>query len=157
MLLEHRLPLTSKRTDAILAGVHPRTGKHSYVVVELKQWSQANLWEDNDALVEVDGARYLSSHPSTQVAGYVQYLRDFARAFEYTPDELQGVAYLHNATDFGVSDLLASRELAQALSSRERAAASSSSTCSRSSPRTPRGQVPRTGSCVPRPHPRSNS
>ena len=114
VLLEHRLPLTSKRTDAILAGVHPRTGKHSYVVVELKQWSQANLWEDNDALVEIDGARYLSSHPSTQVAGYVQYLRDFSRAFEHTPEELQGVAYLHNATDFGVSDLLASEELAQA-------------------------------------------
>lgn len=114
VLLEHRLPLTSKRADAILAGVHPRTGRHSYVVVELKQWSQANLWEDDDALVEVDGARYLSSHPSTQVAGYVQYLRDFARAFEHTPDELQGVAYLHNATDFGVGDLLASRELTQA-------------------------------------------
>jgi energy-coupling factor transporter ATP-binding protein EcfA2 len=114
VLLEHRLPLTSKRADAILAGVHPRTGKHSYVVVELKQWSQANLWEDNDALVEIDGARYLSSHPSTQVAGYVQYLRDFSRAFERTPEELQGVAYLHNATDFGVSDLLASTELTQA-------------------------------------------
>jgi hypothetical protein len=34
------------------------------VVVELKQWSQANLWEDNDALVEIEGARNLSSHPS---------------------------------------------------------------------------------------------
>lgn len=114
VLLEHRLPLTSKRADAILAGVHPRTGRHSYVVVELKQWSQANLWEDDDALVEIDGARYLSSHPSTQVAGYVQYLRDFSRAFERSPEELQGVAYLHNATDFGVSDLLASKELTRA-------------------------------------------
>ncbi|WP_285104025.1 DUF2075 domain-containing protein [Promicromonospora sp. MEB111] len=114
VLLEHRLPLTSKRTDAILAGVHPRTGDHSYVVVELKQWSEAHLWEDDDALVEVDGAGYLSSHPSTQVAGYVQYLRDFAKAFEHTPDQLQGVVYLHNATDFGVGDLLASKELAQA-------------------------------------------
>lgn len=114
VVLEHRLPLTSKRADAILAGVHPRTGDHSYVVVELKQWSEAHLLEGDDALVEVDGARYLSSHPSTQVAGYVQYLRDFSKAFERTPDQLHGVAYLHNATDFGVGDLLASTELEQA-------------------------------------------
>ncbi|WP_423463371.1 DNA/RNA helicase domain-containing protein [Promicromonospora sp. MS192] len=114
VVLEHRLPLTSKRADAILAGVHPRTGNHSFVVVELKQWSEAHLLEGDDTLVEVDGARYLSSHPSTQVAGYVQYLRDFSRAFERTPDQLQGVAYLHNATDVGVGDLLESTELEQA-------------------------------------------
>jgi hypothetical protein len=37
VLVEYRLPLTSKRADAILAGQHPRTGAPSYVVVELKQ------------------------------------------------------------------------------------------------------------------------
>ncbi|MBO0610771.1 DUF2075 domain-containing protein [Myceligenerans salitolerans] len=114
VILEYRMPLTSKRTDAILAGVHPRTGKHSFVAVELKQWSEAHLWEDNDSIVEVEGARYKSSHPSTQVADYVDYLRDFTRTLEDCPDELQGVAYLHNATDFAVGDLLASPEAARA-------------------------------------------
>src|SRR5690606_19561472 len=38
VIVEHRLPLTSKRIDAVLAGVDPRTGDDSYVVVELKQW-----------------------------------------------------------------------------------------------------------------------
>ncbi|WP_231106595.1 hypothetical protein, partial [Streptobacillus moniliformis] len=41
ILLEYRLPLTSRRVDAILCGVHPRTTNSSYVVVELKQWSRA--------------------------------------------------------------------------------------------------------------------
>lgn len=38
MLVEYQLPLTSKRADVVLAGVHPGTGLPSYVVVELKQW-----------------------------------------------------------------------------------------------------------------------
>ena len=45
VLVEHQLPLTSKRVDVILAGRHPRTGAPSYVVVELKQWSQATLYD----------------------------------------------------------------------------------------------------------------
>jgi len=36
VIVEHRLPLTSKRADAVIAGVDPRTGEDSYVVVELK-------------------------------------------------------------------------------------------------------------------------
>jgi hypothetical protein len=44
MIVEHRLPLTSKRIDAVLAGVDPRTGGDSYVVVELKQWGAAESW-----------------------------------------------------------------------------------------------------------------
>lgn len=107
VILEHRLPLTSKRTDVILAGVHPKTGQHSYVVVELKQWGRATRYEDSDTLVEVEGARYRHSlHPSHQVAAYVEYIRDFVSALAETPEQIHGVAYLHNATDFGVADLL---------------------------------------------------
>ncbi len=40
MMLEYALPLNSKRADVVLAGVHPSTGEPSYVVVELKQWSE---------------------------------------------------------------------------------------------------------------------
>ncbi|WP_040863318.1 DUF2075 domain-containing protein [Nocardia niigatensis] len=43
VLLEHRLPHSPKRVDVILCGVHPRTGAASYVLVELKQWSKAEL------------------------------------------------------------------------------------------------------------------
>ena len=55
VLLEHQLPLTSKRVDVILAGRHPRTGAPSYVVVELKQWSQAALYDRTGELVTVPG------------------------------------------------------------------------------------------------------
>ncbi|MBI9115735.1 DUF2075 domain-containing protein [Sanguibacter suaedae] len=106
VVLEHRLPLSSKRTDVILAGVHPRTGAPSYVVVELKQWSAAHRWEGSDTLVDVDGAAYRPVlHPSVQVAGYAEYLRDFVRMFAQTPESLSAVAYLHNADDLGVADL----------------------------------------------------
>lgn len=115
ILLEHRLPLTSKRTDVVLAGVHPRTGRPSYVVVELKQWSSARRFEDSETLVMVEGARYQQSlHPSYQVSAYVRYLRDFLAAVEEDPEQVRGVAYLHNATDDRVADLLTPEALAEA-------------------------------------------
>ncbi|WP_233549863.1 DUF2075 domain-containing protein [Cellulomonas rhizosphaerae] len=106
VLLEHRLPLTSKRADAVLAGVHPKTGRHSYVVVELKQWSRARRWEDSDVLLDVDGARYSPVlHPSLQVDGYVEYMRDFVSVLADAPESITGVAYLHNASESGIEDL----------------------------------------------------
>lgn len=106
VILEHRLPLTSKRVDVILTGRHPRTGRPSYVVVELKQWSSARRWEGSETLVEVAAAPYRPAlHPALQVGGYVQYLRDFIPVLADEPDLLTGVAYLHNATDDAVGDL----------------------------------------------------
>lgn len=47
VMIEYELPLNSKRADVVLAGSHPATGAPSYVVVELKQWSQAAPDEDD--------------------------------------------------------------------------------------------------------------
>jgi hypothetical protein len=106
VILEHRLPLTSKRADVVVAGVHPKTGAASYLVVELKQWGTAHRWEGSETLVDVDGARYRPSlHPSLQVAGYVDYMRDFVAVLADRPAAIAGVAYLHNATDHGVGEL----------------------------------------------------
>ncbi len=100
VLLEHHLPLTSKRADAILAGAHPATGEPSYVVVELKQWSSARRYEGNPDLVDVPGSPGGPKlHPVAQVRGYCDYLTDFLRALEDQPDAVAGAAYLHNATD----------------------------------------------------------
>ncbi|MDN6259574.1 MAG: ATP-binding protein, partial [Corynebacterium sp.] len=55
VLLEHQLPLISKRVDAVLAGTHPTTGEPSYVVIELKQWSSATSFEGNPELVDGPG------------------------------------------------------------------------------------------------------
>lgn len=106
VLMEHRLPLTSKRADVILAGVHPKTGRHSYVVVELKQWSHAKRWGDSETLLDVAGARYRPVlHPSLQVDGYVDYLRDFVSVLAAAPESITGAAYLHNADERGIEAL----------------------------------------------------
>lgn len=106
IMLEHQLPLTSKRVDAVLAGYHPRTGDPSYVVVELKQWSDAHLFEEQPELVEVPAYGHRPVlHPSSQVQGYCEYMLDFIPGLADQPDPIAGVAYLHNATAFGVEPL----------------------------------------------------
>jgi hypothetical protein len=103
MLVEYQLPLTSKRADVVLAGVD-HTGQDAYVIVELKQWSTAELYEDDQDLVLVEhmpGGPKL--HPVLQVQGYCQYLTDFVSALENKA--VRGVAYLHNASHLDVEDL----------------------------------------------------
>lgn len=107
MLFEYQLPLTSKRADVVLVGQHPKTGGPSYLVVELKQWSHAERFEDSDTLVRIEqyGERPVT-HPVLQVRDYCDYMLDFTAVLADQPLTLAGVAYLHNATDSGVADLL---------------------------------------------------
>ncbi len=106
ILVEQKLPLTSRRIDAVLAGVHPVSKKNSYVLIELKQWSEADLYEENPELVIIDayGGRPVS-HPLTQVGGYQQYLTDFLPALTEQHLNVSAAAYLHNATQFTVDPL----------------------------------------------------
>ena len=106
MLFEYQLPLTSKRADVVLVGQHPRTGGPSYLVVELKQWSHAERFEDSDTLVRIEqyGERPVT-HPVLQVRDYCDYMLGFTAVLADAPESLAGVAYLHNATDGGVADL----------------------------------------------------
>jgi hypothetical protein len=106
VLLEYRLPLSSRRIDAILAGRHPVTGAPSYVVVELKQWSDADLYEDDPTLVTVGGyGAQPKLHPVEQVRGYCEYILDFLPGLHGNADAVSGVAYLHNATEHSVAPL----------------------------------------------------
>lgn len=105
-LVEYQLPMTSKRADVVLCGIHPLTGAPSYVVVELKQWSHALMLDGSDdvCLLEGMGERL---HPTEQVRRYCSHIMDFAAALEEHPDWISGVAYLHNATDLDVDGLWA--------------------------------------------------
>ncbi|NUS18150.1 MAG: DUF2075 domain-containing protein, partial [Streptomyces sp.] len=105
VMLEYALPLNSKRADAVLAGVHPVSGEPSYVVVELKQWSQAEPHEDDPLLCRVDAYAQPVLNPIEQVRRYCEYLVNFNGALAEHPKRVSGVAYLHNATEFGVSGL----------------------------------------------------
>jgi len=106
VLLEYQLPLSSKRIDVVLAGEHPRRGGPSYVVLELKQWTQATLFEGQPELVvqPTYGNRPVL-HPVAQVRYYGEYLLDFLGVLHGTTDVLAGAAYLHNATDDRVGAL----------------------------------------------------
>ncbi|WP_254859857.1 DUF2075 domain-containing protein [Gordonia sp. IITR100] len=104
LLLEYRLPLTSKRADVVVCGVHPKTGEASYVVVELKQWNTATVLEGTDDVVLYDGDRE-RLHPIEQVSRYCSHIADFIAALAGSSEQLAGVAYLHNATDDGVRSL----------------------------------------------------
>ncbi|MGW1343252.1 DNA/RNA helicase domain-containing protein [Kribbella sp. NPDC002412] len=98
VLVEHHLPLTSKRADVVLAGRHPRTGGPSYVVIELKQWSRAAAWDEDSELVLIDGYPNAPRlHPVAQVRGYCEYMADFSKFLDGQPDAVAGAAYLHNA------------------------------------------------------------
>ncbi|MCL7423522.1 DUF2075 domain-containing protein [Streptomyces sp. YS415] len=110
VLVEYSLPLTSKRADAVLAGVHPTTREPSYVVVELKQWSSAYPDEEEPLLCRIDSYAQPVLNPIEQVRGYCEYLLSFNGALERMPKSLAGVAFLHNATEFGVAGLRAVKE-----------------------------------------------
>jgi uncharacterized protein len=115
VLLEHKLPLSSRRVDAIVAGRHPATGGPSYVIVELKQWSGAELFEEDPRLVLIDGyGQHPRQHPLDQVNGYRDYLLGFTPALHDNAEAVSGAAYLHNATEHGVAALRRVEETAHA-------------------------------------------
>ena len=105
VLVEYRLPLSSKRADVVLVGQHPHGGP-SCVVVENKQWTRVALVDAEHRLVEVTGAGERERlHPQEQVRRYVQYLQDFNRYLGEHPGSLAGCVYLHNATSGNIAGL----------------------------------------------------
>jgi uncharacterized protein len=76
------------------------------VIVELKQWSAAALFEDDPSLVLIEGlGGHPRLHPLEQVRGYRDYLLDFLPALQANASVVSAVAYLHNASEGGVAPL----------------------------------------------------
>ncbi|SNY86115.1 hypothetical protein SAMN04244553_3806 [Nocardia amikacinitolerans] len=107
MLIEFRLPETNSRADVVLSGIDPRTGEDSYVVVELKQWSAAELAYNSDRIVRARGLPDEQLHPIEQVRGYCKYLAQYVEVLHDRPHAVHGVAYLHNASENSISTLRA--------------------------------------------------
>jgi hypothetical protein len=95
VLVEHKLPFSPKRADVVVCGVHPKTNRPSYVVVELKQWTTAVAGPDGMVTLPQYGQPVL--HPIDQVRSYCQYLVDYVPYLEQGDNQLHGIAYLHNA------------------------------------------------------------
>ncbi|WP_194819236.1 DUF2075 domain-containing protein [Nocardia sp. XZ_19_385] len=107
MLIEYPMPVSGgRKADVVLAGAHPETGADNYVVVELKQWSEAVLEFNSDQIVWLESMAGTHLHPIDQVRGYCQYLSQYLQVLHNRPEALHGVAYLHNADRTSVTQLL---------------------------------------------------
>jgi DUF2075 family protein len=97
ILVELKLPLSSKRLDALITGSNPIKGDAA-VIVELKQWTEVGRSNITDCVVTNLGGRDRDHlHPSRQVAQYQRYLTDTHPAFTDGAIALDACAYLHYA------------------------------------------------------------
>jgi hypothetical protein len=97
ILVEVRLPLSSRRLDVLITGQNPTTGDAA-VVVELKQWTEVGQSNITDCVTVDFGGRVVDHlHPSRQVAQYQRYLSDTHPAFSDGGIALDACAYLHYA------------------------------------------------------------
>lgn len=97
IFLEFRLPLSSKRIDALLTGRDAQRDRA--VVVELKQWQTAEAGSGDDLLKTWVGGRHRDVlHPSVQADQYRRYLEDMHSIFQPGDGrvDLGACAYLHN-------------------------------------------------------------
>ena len=96
--VEFNIPRTSKRIDVIVSGLDANRQKCA-VIVELKQWSEAEQTE-KDGIVStfLGGTVREVSHPSYQAWSYAALLEDFNDVVRSEPIHLKPCAYLHNCT-----------------------------------------------------------
>ena len=99
ILIELKMPLSSKRLDVLITGSNPDTKRDSAVIVELKQWTEVGRSNITDCVtVDYGGKARDALHPSRQVAQYQRYLLDTHPAFSDSQAiALDACAYLHFA------------------------------------------------------------
>lgn len=99
ILLEYTLPGSYKRIDLIISG-HDAAGQENFVIVELKQWQEAEN-TDHDDIVRtfIGGKKREVTHPSYQANAYRLFLKDFNENVHSGGVEGYSCAYLHNYTE----------------------------------------------------------
>jgi len=100
--IEYQIPQTGKRIDFIISGQNP-DNKDSVMLIELKQWSEANL-TNKDSIVEtyVGGRIGEHTHPSYQAWSYATLLQGFNEVVYTENISLHPCAYLHNYAEDNV-------------------------------------------------------
>lgn len=95
--IEFKIPYTSKRIDFIITG-RDKEGRNVAIIVELKQWTEAEIVEDQDGIVRTftGGAMREVAHPSYQAWSYAAYIEDFNENVQRDNVKLLPCAYLHN-------------------------------------------------------------
>ncbi len=109
--IEFALPRTNKRVDVIISG-YDSEGRHSALIIELKQWSEVSLPAESEHLISTkvqtffQGSKALTVHPSYQSFSYRSLLNDFNSSVQDVPITLNSCAYLHNYASQGKDDPL---------------------------------------------------
>jgi DUF2075 family protein len=94
--IEYQIPQTGKRIDFIISGQNANQSDCA-MLIELKQWSQANI-TTKDSIVEtyVGGRMGEHTHPSYQAWSYATLLQGFNEVVYTENIQLHPCAYLHN-------------------------------------------------------------
>ena len=96
--IEYNIPQTSKRVDFIIMGADS-TGRDSIVIVELKQWTKAEVVDDDmhfSVRTYVAQDNRIVCHPSYQAYSYSRFLVNYSEVVQSGGIRLVPCAYLHN-------------------------------------------------------------
>lgn len=111
IMVEYKLPQSSKRLDAMILGVGEDSRERG-VIVELKQWQAAYTCGIEDCVVFSPGdKKHIKAHPSRQAGNYAIHLTGMHPAFYDdnvgTPADIAACSFLHQANTRNCGDLLA--------------------------------------------------
>lgn len=96
--IEYNIPQTSKRVDFIIIGANER-GKDNIVIVELKQWTKAEVVDDEmhfSVRTYVANDNRIVCHPSYQAYSYSRFISNYSQEIHNRNINLVPCAYLHN-------------------------------------------------------------
>lgn len=96
--IEYNIPQTSKRVDFIIIGAN-NAGKDNIVIVELKQWSKAEVVDDDMHFcvrTYVANDNRIVCHPSYQAYSYSRFISNYSQVVQSDGINLVPCAYLHN-------------------------------------------------------------
>lgn len=96
VIIEYHLPYSFSRIDALLFGKNKITNANSAVLIELKQWSDAQLPDDDSLNVYVMNREHL--HPSQQALDYKNHLEEIQSSIIDCNIKIHPCAYCHNLT-----------------------------------------------------------
>lgn len=97
ILLQYKLPMTSKKIDLFVTG-KDKDDKDTALIVELKDWCKSVECEcDNEVVIDIAGTKKEILHPSVQLRQYKMYLQNMTEIFTNDDNiKLKGCSYLHN-------------------------------------------------------------
>ena len=96
--IEYNIPLTSKRVDFIISG-SDKLGNDNVVIVELKQWQEAEIVDDDMhycVKTNVGKLGNIVPHPSYQAYSYARIIYNNCQTVLNNSINLAPCAYLHN-------------------------------------------------------------